>query len=318
MWIQKSINANRARTVFLALMFPLFVLLLVGIAFAVEATSGGLIWWSPEFWYFVTYRAGAVLSIAFPIMLIWFFIAFAFHRQLIFKFSGAKAIQRKDHPEIFNIVENLCISRGLPTPNIWILEDDSLNAFATWRKPKNARIVFSRGLLNKLDKREIEAVAAHELTHIMNKDSLLMVCVIVFVGIIGTVGEILVRSAGRVKGEWENSGKAALAIVLIGIGFLVLGYLLFPLIRLAISRKREYLADAGSVELTKDTDAMISALQKISQDSRIESINKQTVAAMCIDTPFQRDPKTHKVSRFHNILSTHPSIEDRVAALRSY
>ena len=317
-WIQKSINANRAKTVMLTVLFPLFVLLLAGIAFSVDAVSSGMPFGSEYFRFYVLQNAATVLAIVFPIMLIRFIIAFALHRRLIFKFSGAKAIERKDYPELFNIVENLCISRGLPIPNIGIMADDSLNAFATGWKPEKSRIVFSRGLINKLEKREIESVAAHELTHIMNKDTLLMVCVVVFIGIIATLGEIIIRGAGRVKWEWEGGGKAALAMVLIGIGFLILGYLLFPLIRLAVSRKREYLADAGSVELTKDNKAMISALEKISQDSRIESIKKQTVAAMCIETPFKKDEKTHKVKRFHNLLATHPSIEDRIKALKSY
>ena len=107
-------------------------------------------------------------------------------------------------------------------------------------------------------------------------------------------------------------------MLVIGLGLIIIGYLIFPLIRLAISRKREYLADAGSVELTKDNTSMISALQKISQDSRIESIKKQTVAAMCIETPFAKDKKTHKIKWFHNLLSTHPSIEDRISALKNY
>jgi len=219
------------------------------------------------------------MLIASPIIIIWFIVSFSLHRRLIFKFSGAREIERKEYPEIYNIVENLCISRWLPVPHIWILDDDSYNAFATWRKPEKSWIVFSRWIINKLDKSEIEAVAWHELTHIMNKDTLLMVCVIVFIGIIGLV---------------------------------------FPFIRLAISRKREFLADAGSVELTKDKNAMISALRKISTDSRIESIKKQTVASMCIETPFQKDEKTHKIKWFRNLLKSHPPIEERIAMLKNY
>lgn len=185
-----------------------------------------------------------------------------------------------------------------------------MNAFATGRGQNNAWIVFSRGILHKLDKKEIEAVAGHELTHIINKDVLLMVCVVVFIGIFTTLGQILIRI--RV-GNSKESGKAQLAVFLIGLGLMILGYLLFPFIRLAISRKREFLADAGSVELTKDREAMISALSKIDTDARIESIEKDTVAAMCIDNPFEK--KTTK-SRRQNLRSTHPSIERRIEALR--
>lgn len=314
--IQSSIWKNKFKTILLSVLFPVFFLLLFLLAFAID---GGMDFQNPYFWNYVYKSSGMALAISLPIIAIWFVIAFSLHRKLIFKFSGAKPVTRKDYPEIYNIVENLCISRGLPTPNIGILEDNSLNAFATGRKPGKSRIVFSKWLMDTLDKDEIESVAAHELTHIINKDTLLMVCVIVFIGILGTLWEIILRSAGRVgksDNEWWN--KAALAMLVIGLWLIVLGYLLFPVIRLAISRKREYLADAGSVELTKNNKALISALQKISQDSRIESIKKQTVAAMCIETPFEKDKKTHKVKWFHSLLATHPSIEDRIAALKNY
>jgi len=317
LWIQSSIRANRTKTILLTLLFPIFLFVLILLVFGIEAFSR---WFTRDhlgFWGYIAESAGMSMVIVIPILVIWFVIAFALHRQLIFKFSGAKPIDRKSHPEIFNIVENLCISRGLPTPNIGIMEDTSLNAFATWWKPGKSRIVFSKGILDTLDKKEIEAVAGHELTHIMNKDTLLMVCIVVFIGILGTLGEILIRSAGRAGGG-KNSSKSALPLLGIGLGLIILGYLIFPVIRLAISRKREFLADAGSVELTKDKNAMISALQKISQDARIESIKKQTVAAMCIETPFKKNTKTHKIKRFHNMLSSHPPIEKRIETLKNY
>ena len=213
---------------------------------------------------------------------------------------------RTENPEIYNIVENLRISQGLPTPNIGIIDDDSLNAFATWWKIEKSWIVFSRWLISKLNKAEIEAVAAHELSHIINKDSLLMIVIVVFVGIIGTLGQILIRVRSK-NDSWKGN-----PLPLIGLVFLIVGYLLYPFIQFAISRKREYLADAGSVVMTKDKYAMISALQKISQDPVIESIEKDTVAAMCIQSPFAGK------SKFKSLLSTHPSIEDRVKALESY
>ncbi|MDD5377126.1 MAG: M48 family metallopeptidase [Candidatus Gracilibacteria bacterium] len=254
-----------------------------------------------------------------PVLLVWCLIAFAFHRSIIFSFTQAKPITRKEYPELYNIVENLCISRGLPTPNIGILEDDSYNAFAVGWNPKKAWIVFSRGIINMLNKQEIEAVAAHELTHIMNKDGLLMVAVIVFIGAVAAIGEILVRIAARMKSDsssGKNGGQAQAIMFIVGIVLLILGYLILPLVQLAISRKREYLADAGSVELTHDKLSMISALQKISQDSVIESIKKDSVSALCISSPF---PKTSGlVSRFHEFFSTHPSIENRIELLEKY
>jgi len=251
-----------------------------------------------------------IFFLLWPIIILRGIISFIFYRQIIFKFTGAKPITRKEHPEIYNIVENLCISRGLPIPNIGIIEDNSMNAFATGRNTKHARIVFSRGLINRLNKQEIEAVAAHELTHVINKDSLMMIVIVVFVGIIGTLWQILIRFWWRSKNEkWGN------IIPLIGLGLLILWYIIYPLIQLALSRKREYLADAGSVYLTKDKNAMISALQKISEDSVIESIQKDTVAAMCIESPFAKKKKRRF---FSNLLSTHPTIENRIKALQNY
>ena len=249
--------------------------------------------------------------------MVWCLIAFIFHRKIIFSFTQAKPITRKEYPELYNIVENLCISRGLPTPNIGILEDDSYNAFAVGWNPKKAWIVFSRGIITKLNKQEIEAVAAHELTHIMNKDGLLLVAVIVFIGAVAAIGEILIRSVAKSKGgSGKGNGQGKAMLLMVGVSLLILGYLILPIVQLAISRKREYLADAGSVELTRDKLSMISALQKISQDSVIESIEKDTVSALCISSPF---PKTAGfMNRFHEFFSTHPSIENRIELLEKY
>ena len=318
MWIQTSIWSNRLKSIWLIVSFPIILILVLWIIFLIAMM------WSGESLYFAwelnynllyetTYSAWSILMIVLPIVLIWFFISFFFHRQLIFLFSWAKKIERKENPEIYNIVENLCISRWLEIPNIWILEDDSLNAFATWRW-KKSRIVFSRWIINKLEKKEIEAVAGHELTHIVNNDTFLMVVVILFVWIIATLWEVIFRIWVRMKWD-KDSAKVKLWIILWGIALMIVWYLVFPLIRLAISRKREYLADAWSVELTKDKNAMISALKKISQDPVIESIEKQTVATMCIESPFEAKKKK---SRFRNMLSTHPSIEDRIKALENY
>ena len=248
-------------------------------------------------------ETGEILVVLWPVIMIWILIAFFFQRQLIFSFSGAKPITRQEHPEIYNIVENLCISRGLPTPKIWIINQEWMNAFALGRRASDSRIVFTTGLLEKLDKREIEAVAAHELTHIINKDTLLMLVIVLYIWAISIIGEILIRTG---RGKWNGKGKNILP--LIGLALMILWYLLYPLIRLAISRKREYLADAGSVQLTKDNQAMISALKKINQKPEIELKNKE-MSAMFIENP---------LDNAFSIFQTHPSIEDRIKALENY
>ena len=248
-------------------------------------------------------ETGEILVVLWPVLMIWILIAFFFQRQLIFSFSGAKPITRQEHPEIYNIVENLCISRGLPTPKIWIINQEWMNAFALGRRASDSRIVFTTGLLEKLDKREIEAVASHELTHIINKDTLLMLVIVLYIWAISIIGEILIRTG---RGKWNGKGKNILP--LIGLALMILWYLLYPLIRLAISRKREYLADAGSVQLTKDNQAMISALKKINQKPEIELKNKE-MSAMFIENP---------LDNAFSIFQTHPSIEDRIKALENY
>ncbi len=320
--IQSSIWSNRIKTIFLLLAFPLLVFGLVFLALyflardvPVEAStpkSTMVLWMTLDLFSWIG-----------PIILIIGLISFFFQRQLIFSFSWAKKIERKDHPEIYNIIENFCIEKGLLMPKIGIINSPALNAFALGWKPENAWIVFTTGLINTLNKREIEAVAGHEFTHILNKDSLIMTLIVVYVGAILTLGQIFIRMRSR----WSDDKKNILP--LIGFIFLILGYLLLPLFRLAISRKREFLADAGSVELTRDNYAMIDALKKISGHSQVESIKNHGVSAMCIDNTAdeyeggaenwsENFREKRKRSWLKNLLSTHPSIEERIEALEQY
>jgi heat shock protein HtpX len=171
-------------------------------------------------------------------------------------------------------------------------------------------------LLNTLNKREIEAVAAHELSHIINKDSMLMLVTVVFIGIISVVGEVLIRI--RISGNSKDN-RLQLITIVAGVAFLLLGYLIYPLIRLAISRKREYLADAGSVELTKDNQAMISALQKISGHSAVPSANKN-IAMFFIDSPTVTDQEMREITKIKksSLWDSHPSIDERISALQHF
>jgi len=241
------------------------------------------------------------------IMLIWGFVSFYFQKDIMFWFSWAKPVTRKQNPKIYNIVENLCISRGIQPPKVGIIEDDSLNAFATGRKMDDSRIVFTRGLLNTLNDREIEAVAGHELTHLLNKDCKLMFVGTVVVGVISLIGEILIRTTSRK----DENGKGNI-LVLVGFAFIILWYLIYPLLRLAISRKKEFLADLGSVELTHNGEAMISALEKISGRSEVKGSNKQ-IAMFYIETPTENRKKESS-----SLFDTHPSIDERIDAIKAY
>lgn len=324
-WIQTSIRSNRFKSLLLIISMPIIVYAIVFVVMMIstlvdhtqtptnDSASRGDVrsFLSP----IAREQTNQIFVILGPLIILRWLISYRFHRQIIFSFSGAHPLQRKDNPKLYTLVENLCISKGLVTPKIWIIDDDSLNAFAVWRNPKQSRIVFSKGLIEKLTPQQIQAVAGHELTHIINKDSQVMIIAIVFVWVIASLWELILRIGLNSRWGEKSNGSMKLVFVLVWFALLIAGTVFLPLIQLAISRKREFLADAGSVELTKDRESMISALQTISQDSTIESIKKQSLAAMCIQTPFSQK---HNSNRFSQLRSTHPSIHDRVKALQTY
>jgi heat shock protein HtpX len=250
---------------------------------------------------------------------IWIFIAYRFHQSMIDAVTGARPVTRDEEPRVYNILENLCISRGIAMPTLRIADDEALNAFATGMTPKQYSITVTRGLLNALDDAEVESVLGHELTHIRNGDVRMLVIAVVIAGVISFFGEMIFRlffqasfyggfgMRRRGGGDREGGSGAGLAI-LIAIGLIVLCWVVALVIRFALSRQREYLADSGSVELTKNPDAMISALRKIENRGELTHANS-AVMEMCVDNP--------RVG-FSNIFDTHPPIEARVDALVKY
>ena len=248
--LQEGIRSNRIKTYILVFSLPIILAIVIFLICYYDASKTGITNGSAV--NEAMDNTVGFLTVWVPALLIYLIIAFIYEKKIMFSFSWAKEVTRKEEPEIYNIVENLCITRWIHPPKIWIIEEEWMNAFALWRRSKDSRICFTRWLLNNLDRREIEAVAWHELTHILNKDSLLMLVTILYIWIIGTIWRYLYY-----RGSSEKRNKLWLA-------FIVIWYLFYPLIRLAISRKREYLADAGSVILTHDNQAMISALRKIS------------------------------------------------------
>jgi heat shock protein HtpX len=244
---------------------------------------------------------------------VWIVIAYWFHQSMIDAVTGARPVTRQEEPRLYNILENLCISRGIPMPTLRIADDDALNAFATGMNPKQYSITVTRGLIEALTDAELEAVLGHELTHIRNGDVRMMVIAVVIAGVISFFGEMIFRLffqasfyGGRRRGggDREGRGGAGIAIV-IAIALIALAWVLSIVIRFALSRQREYLADAGSVELTKNPNAMISALRKIENRGELAHANS-AVMEMCIDNP--------RVG-FSNIFDTHPSVDARVATL---
>jgi heat shock protein HtpX len=249
---------------------------------------------------------------------IWFLIAWAGHSAFIRMATGSKPLERTENKRVYNLVENLCISQGMVTPKLYIINDDSLNAFASGINKQTYSISLSKGIIEKLNDEELEAVMAHELTHIRNRDARLLIITIVFVGIFSFLAELAFRSlrfVGSGRKSSSKNGKGSGAIILIAIVVTAVAYLISILLRFGISRRREYLADAGAAEITKKPYALASALRKISGDPMIEAVESRDVAQMFIENPTL---SAHKSASWDNLFATHPPIEKRIALLEQF
>jgi heat shock protein HtpX len=307
------IQANKRRSVLLliGLFFLVYVMVFAG-ALVAEAWQYGN---APV--DFLIQKALNDLIVALPVATVgtavWIFIAWKFHQSMIDALTGGHTVTRAEEPRLYNLLENLCISRGIPMPALRISEEPVLNAFATGLNPKQYSITVTRGLMDSLDDAELEAVLGHELTHIRNGDVRMMVIAVIIAGVIGFVAELVFRSMfyrGFRVGDRSDSNRkgGAFLIILIALALIAVAWLLSVVIRFSLSRKREFLADAGAVELTKNPDAMISALRKIENRSELPGATS-AVMELCIDNPR---------SGFSDLFATHPSVEARVAALVQY
>ena len=312
--LYSHIQSNRRRSI--ALLIGLFLLVYL-LVFAGALVAEGLTTNAP-----LDYLINAAIydfSRAAPFAtigaVIWVAIAYKFHQSMIDAVTDAREVSRQEAPELYNLLENLCISRGIPMPTLRIAEDDALNAFATGLNQKQYSITVTRGLMNTLNAAEMEAVLGHELTHIRNGDVRMLVIAVVIAGVISFFGEMIFRlffqntfyGGRRSGGDGDRKGGAGIAII-IGLVLIVVAWLLSIVIRFALSRRREFLADAGSVELTKNPDAMISALRKIEGRGELHAANS-AVMEMCVDNPREG---------FADLFATHPSVDARVEALVKY
>lgn len=311
--LQTFIWNNNIRSALLLAGFPL---LLLGMIFCLELglLSAGLLppQGSPgaDFAYALGLMAAST-PVALTVALIWFAIAYVFNQTIIDIATGARKVERKDEPDLYNLLENLCISRGMCTPTLRIIETDGMNAFASGLHEGRFSITVTRGLMDNLTPSELEAVLAHELTHVINRDVRTMVVAAIFAGIITLLCQVIFRAIqwgafSGSRGSKEKGGGGGLFII-IALVVAAVGYLLAIVIRMAISRSREYVADAGSVELTKNPDAMISALTKVSGHAHLDA--PQSMRAM-----FLEDREDGVLGLF----ATHPPIEKRIAALKQY
>jgi heat shock protein HtpX len=292
-------------------------------------------------WQFRTSWPIAMIAAA-----VWFAIAYFTHQTLIGMATGAKGVTRTEAPKLYNVLENLCISRGLPMPALQIIETPALNAYASGLREGQYLIAVTRGLVDTLADDELEGVLAHELTHIRNRDTQLMVIAIIFAGIFAFFGDMIVRgwdfpygwspTPKRQRSPWESQdsqssgggwttggsdregrdgggrsssgGAGALLAIALAIAIILISWGVSTLIRLALSRSREFLADAGSAELTKNPDALIRALRKIEANAKLDVPSR--MEAFFIENPM--------AGRISGLFSTHPSINDRVAALTRF
>jgi heat shock protein HtpX len=235
---------------------------------------------------------------------------------MIQKATAANSLARKENKRVYNLVENLCISQGMKMPQIFVIEDDSLNAYASGLSDKTFAVTLSRGIINKLDDDELEAVIAHELTHIINRDVRLLIVSIIFVGIFAFVTELAFRSMlyGRGGSRGKKEGGAVFVILLLG----VIGLLLSTFFRFSLSRKREFLADAGAAQMTKKPLALANALQKVSEDPWIEAVKRADVAQLFIEHPTKKKESKSLVTFFNGLFATHPPIKDRIQVLKQF
>jgi heat shock protein HtpX len=259
---------------------------------------------------------------------LWIVIAYFFHQNMIDAVTGGEDVTRQQQPRLYNLLENLCISRGIPMPKLKVMESPALNAFATGLNRRQYAVTVTSGLLKALNDQEIEAVLGHELTHIRNGDVQLMVVAVIIAGVVGFFGELFFRMFTNLSwssgggGGWSSSsssrssssssdsnskgsGGGAIIVVIIAVALIVVAWLLSQIVKLALSRSRELLADAGSVELTKNPDAMISALRKIENRGELPGATS-AVMELCIDNPREG---------FADLFATHPSVQSRVDAL---
>jgi heat shock protein HtpX len=243
------------------------------------------------------------------------FLSYWHSDKIVLAMSRAKEIKKQDNPELYRTVENLCIAAGLPLPRIYIIDEAQPNAFATGRDPKHAVVAVTRGLLERLDRTELEGVLAHELAHIGNRDILLSTVVVVLTGVVVIITDFFFRMAfwGKVGGRGRGGGQARLILILLALALAVLAPIFATLMKLAISRKREFLADASGALLTRYPEGLARALEKISQYPQSLRIANDATAHLYIISPFRGKEKT---SWLHKLFMTHPPVEERIKALR--
>ena len=315
--IQTQINRNNRTSVLLLLLFPLIILGLLWVVFVTlnyfDNESQTVNFYEVNEMYLPTvpWVAGGIA--------IWFLISYFFNSSMVKHATRAEPLMRKDNPRVYNIVENLCMSCGMEMPEVNIVQDNMLNAFASGIDEKSYAITLTTGIIDKLNDEELAGVVGHELTHIRNRDTKLLITCIIFVGIISTILNMVARVLTKVisyggsnRSRGKGGGASALVVLLVVLVCCALAYVFTLLTRFAISRKREFMADAGGAELCGNPRALASALRKISEEPGLADVERYDIAELFIVYP-----KSLKES-LSVAFSTHPDINERIRILEQF
>jgi len=299
-------SRNNIKSILLLISFPLLLLLLLYTGCLMLTNSA-----SEAMQSFLANTPLLLIGV-----LLWFCIAYFTNVKIIDSATGAQPLNRSENKRVYNLVENLCIANGLQMPKIHIINDESLNAFASGVSKKSYTITLTKGIINRLDDKELESVIAHELAHIKNNDVRVLIISIVFVGIFSLLSQIALRvfffGGRRNSRSSKNSSGGTLVVMTVVLLLAIIGYFISILMRFAISRNREYLADAGAAMMTKNPPALASALRKISGNSNLSKKQSETVAQLFIE----HDPD--KNSFLSSIFATHPPIAKRIKILEQF
>ncbi|MCL2414495.1 MAG: M48 family metallopeptidase [Bacteroidales bacterium] len=313
---------NNFRSTILLLLFPVLVLVLSYVVYlfahAHKIQEAGLSWFDA---FFLKDFLANVAPFVIGGVAIWFLIAYWGNTTIINNAVHSKPLERKENMRVYNLVENLCMQSGMKMPRVNVIQDNSLNAFASGINEKTYTVTLTTGIIQKLNDQELEGVIAHELMHIKNRDVRLLIISIVFVGIFAFISQIALRmlffsnmSGGRSSGGGGNRGGGGQALMwLVVIAVAAVGYFFTILMKFAISRKREYMADAGAAEMTRNPHALASALRKISGNPNVDAITREDVAQLFIEHPIAK-----KKTFMSTLFATHPPIEKRIAVLEAF
>lgn len=304
---------NNTLSAVLLICFPLLILLLV-LAFNLILFSdpefGGV---PAAFDSFLQMAPYVVIGVG-----VWFLIAFGIHSSVINAAAGSVTLERKDNMRVYNLVENLCISQGMQMPKVNIIPDNALNAFASGINEKTYTVTLTKGIIEELNDEELEGVIAHELMHIRNRDVRLLIISIVFVGILAFAAEFIFRVLLRSGGGRSRGGKdkgGAIVFMLVALALALLGYFIATLFKFALSRKREYMADAGAAEMTRNPLALANALKKVSRNYKVKGVKSAEVAELFLENRKEKSESFSLGNMFQNLFATHPPIEKRIAFL---